>query len=185
LRTVPRTAIPKAPPTSRARSFTAEATPWRWAGSEETIAVVAGAVASAIPMPVSSAPAPKRQYEESTSSVVKTRKPIPISARPTPPVTRTPRRRASFGAAAFLRHRRDVEPGRIGGIGLSVGGEMLLQAAAESNVFKAVVSEGAGARSIRENLEKPLKLGTVSELAVSFVFTAGTALSPITSRPRT
>jgi hypothetical protein len=53
---------------------------------------------------------------------------------------------------------------------------MLLQAAAESNVFKAVVSEGAGARSIRENLEKPLKLGTVSELAVSFVFTAGTAL---------
>ncbi len=79
-------------------------------------------------------------------------------------------------AAAFLRHRPDVEPGRIGGIGLSVGGEMLLQAAAESNVFRAVVSEGAGARSLRENLEKPRTLGTMPELAVSFVLTTGTAL---------
>jgi hypothetical protein len=43
-------------------------------------------------------------------------------------------------------------------------------------VFKAVVSEGAGARSIRENLEKPIEFNTLSELAVSFVLTAGTAL---------
>jgi hypothetical protein len=53
---------------------------------------------------------------------------------------------------------------------------MLLQAAAESDAFKAVVSEGAGARSIRENLEKPIELNTLSELAVSFGLTAGTAL---------
>jgi dienelactone hydrolase len=45
---------------------------------------------------------------------------------------------------AFLRHRSDVDPRRIGGIGLSVGGKMLLQTAAESTAFKAVVSEGAG-----------------------------------------
>jgi fermentation-respiration switch protein FrsA (DUF1100 family) len=81
-----------------------------------------------------------------------------------------------IAAASFLQHRRDVEPNRIGGIGLSVGGEMLLQAAAESTAFKAVVSEGAGARSLRENLEKPLKVDTLSELGVSFVLTAGTAL---------
>jgi uncharacterized protein len=79
-------------------------------------------------------------------------------------------------AATFLRHRPDVEPNRIGGIGLSVGGEMLLQTAAESKVFRAVVSEGAGARSIRENLEKPKALGGMPQLGVSLALTAGTAL---------
>ena len=33
----------------------------------------------------------------------------------------------------FLKHRADVDPGRIGGLGLSVGGEMMLQTAAETN----------------------------------------------------
>jgi dienelactone hydrolase len=79
-------------------------------------------------------------------------------------------------AAAFLQDRPDVEPNRIGGIGLSVGGEMFIQTAAETTAFKAVVSEGAGARSIRENLEKPRTLGGLQELAVSAVLTAGTAL---------
>jgi dipeptidyl aminopeptidase/acylaminoacyl peptidase len=32
-------------------------------------------------------------------------------------------------AAAFLRSRADVDPGRIGGLGLTVGGEMLIRAA--------------------------------------------------------
>ena len=52
-------------------------------------------------------------------------------------------------AVAFLERRPDVERGRIGGIGLSVGGEMMLEAAARSHGLKAVVSEGAGERSIR------------------------------------
>jgi fermentation-respiration switch protein FrsA (DUF1100 family) len=55
-------------------------------------------------------------------------------------------------AIEFLRGRTDVDPNRIGGIGLSVGGELLLQAAAESDALKAVVSEGAGIRSVREAL---------------------------------
>jgi fermentation-respiration switch protein FrsA (DUF1100 family) len=55
-------------------------------------------------------------------------------------------------AVAFLRGRADVDPERIGGLGLSVGGEMLLQAAAESEGLRAVVSEGAGTRSIREHV---------------------------------
>ena len=53
-------------------------------------------------------------------------------------------------AVAFLRTRPDVDPDRIGGIGLSVGGEMMIEAAAESDGLKAIVSEGAGIRSIRE-----------------------------------
>jgi hypothetical protein len=55
-------------------------------------------------------------------------------------------------AIAWLEERRDVEDGRIGGLGLSVGGELLLQAAAEGVGLAAVVSEGAGTRSIREDL---------------------------------
>ena len=58
-------------------------------------------------------------------------------------------------ALAFLRRRPDVDPERIGGIGLSVGGEMLLESAAETDALKAVVSEGAGIRSVREGAELP------------------------------
>jgi uncharacterized protein len=53
-------------------------------------------------------------------------------------------------AVEFLRERADVDPERIGGIGRSVGGEMLIEAAARSDGLKAVVSEGAGIRSVRE-----------------------------------
>ena len=56
-------------------------------------------------------------------------------------------------AIAFLREQPDVDPERIGGIGRSVGGEMLLEVAADSDDLKAVVSEGAGIRSVREGLE--------------------------------
>jgi fermentation-respiration switch protein FrsA (DUF1100 family) len=78
-------------------------------------------------------------------------------------------------AAAFLERRHDVEPGRIGGIGLSVGGELLLQTAAESKALRAVVSEGAGIRSVREALELD---GVQRWLAVPqwAVITAATAI---------
>jgi uncharacterized membrane protein len=52
-----------------------------------------------------------------------------------------------LAAVEFLKQRPDVEPGRIGGLGLSVGGETFLQAAAHSEDIQAVVSEGATARS--------------------------------------
>jgi dienelactone hydrolase len=58
-------------------------------------------------------------------------------------------------ALAFLRSRSDVDPGRIGGLGLSVGGELLLQAAARAPALRAVVSEGAGTRSLAEHLDTP------------------------------
>jgi dienelactone hydrolase len=56
-------------------------------------------------------------------------------------------------AVRFLQSRPDVEPDRIGGIGLSVGGEMMLEAASKSRGLKAVVSEGAGERSFHELLD--------------------------------
>jgi uncharacterized protein len=56
-------------------------------------------------------------------------------------------------ATDYLRSRPDVDPERIGAIGLSVGGEMLIHAAAHSDAFKAVVSEGGSGQSIRDHFE--------------------------------
>ena len=53
---------------------------------------------------------------------------------------------------AWLRRQLDVQAGRIGGIGFSVGGEQMLEAAADNPHLRAVVSEGAGERSVRETL---------------------------------
>jgi hypothetical protein len=79
-------------------------------------------------------------------------------------------------AVEFLRRRPDVDPDRIGGIGLSVGGEMMIEAAAESNGLKAIVSEGAGIRSIRETLAIPgTRKRLEASLAHAFV-TPGVAL---------
>jgi hypothetical protein len=53
----------------------------------------------------------------------------------------------------FLKHRADVDAGRIGGLGLSVGGEMMLQTAAGTHDLAAVVSEGAGARTMADEVD--------------------------------
>ena len=52
----------------------------------------------------------------------------------------------------FLKKRADVDPRRIGGLGLSVGGEMMLQTAAGTKDLAAVVSDGAGARVASEEI---------------------------------
>jgi hypothetical protein len=57
-------------------------------------------------------------------------------------------------AIRFLQQRPDVDPNRIGGIGLSVGGEMMLEAASETDDLKAVVSEGAGARAFSDEMDE-------------------------------
>jgi dienelactone hydrolase len=58
-------------------------------------------------------------------------------------------------AIDYLQHRPDVDPDRIGGIGLSVGGEMMIEAAAETDELAAIVSDGAGARSTTEDMDQP------------------------------
>jgi uncharacterized protein len=59
-------------------------------------------------------------------------------------------------AVAYLQRRPDVERGRIGGLGLSVGGEMMLDAASDTKGLAAVVSEGAGARMFTEEMDQDL-----------------------------
>jgi hypothetical protein len=51
-----------------------------------------------------------------------------------------------IAAAEYLQRRPDVDDDRVAGFGSSVGGEILLEAAAQSDAFAAVVSEGAGLR---------------------------------------
>ena len=77
-------------------------------------------------------------------------------------------------AVAFLQGRPDVDPERIGGIGLSVGGEMMIEAAAESPELKAIVSEGASSRSVRDELANPG--GGWSEIVGNGVATLATAV---------
>lgn len=70
-------------------------------------------------------------------------------------------------AADFLAARADVDDARIGGLGLSVGGELLIEAAAGSDGLRAVVSEGAGIRSLAETLDIPA-LGPRIQLTLLF-----------------
>jgi uncharacterized protein len=58
-------------------------------------------------------------------------------------------------ALDFLEGRPDVDDRRIGGLGLSVGGETLLETAAHTDRVRALVSEGAGARTYKEDHEMP------------------------------
>ena len=78
-------------------------------------------------------------------------------------------------AVAFLQRRADVDPDRIGAIGLSVGGETLLRTAAQSQGLAAIVSDGAGSGSIREDLARP---GNTKweEVPTSLVISLGTAI---------
>jgi len=86
-------------------------------------------------------------------------------------------------AIAYLQARPDVDENRIGGLGLSVGGEILLQTAAETDDLKAVVSEGAGFRSVREAVHLP---GSARFMAVPILAlaTASTAISTSDLPPR-
>jgi len=86
-------------------------------------------------------------------------------------------------AVAYLQSRPDVDAERIGGIGLSVGGEMMLEAAAESDGLRAVVSEGAGVRSIRESLAIPETRKRLEGSLAHAVLTPGVALFSNTMPP--
>jgi uncharacterized protein len=79
-------------------------------------------------------------------------------------------------AVKWLQHQPDVRDGRIGGIGFSVGGEMMLEAAAENPGLEAVVSEGAGERSVRETILR----GWRGILAVPAMATEAAALAVFT-----
>jgi dienelactone hydrolase len=85
-------------------------------------------------------------------------------------------------AVDFLQRQPDVDPDRIGGIGFSVGGEMMLEEAAANDALRAVVSEGAGIRSYREVTEAD-GAETLVALPIWAVTTAGVALFSDTLPP--
>lgn len=75
-------------------------------------------------------------------------------------------------AVAYLQQREGVDA--VGGFGSSVGGEQMIEAAAENDSLGAVVSEGAGERSINEMLIR----GPAAALAIpqALVLTGSVAL---------
>jgi fermentation-respiration switch protein FrsA (DUF1100 family) len=82
-------------------------------------------------------------------------------------------------AIEWLGRRADVSGGRIGGIGLSVGGEVMLDAAATNPRLRAVVSDGAGVRSVREHLLRgPGGWFSLPEAAVQTVAVAAMTGTP-------
>jgi fermentation-respiration switch protein FrsA (DUF1100 family) len=58
-------------------------------------------------------------------------------------------------AVRYLQTREDVEPQRIGALGLSMGGEVVMHAAGENDGIAALVSEGAGMHTWREFEQEP------------------------------
>ena len=64
-------------------------------------------------------------------------------------------------ATAYLKSRSDVDANRIGGLGLSMGGEVLLHAAGESTDLKVVVAEGATSRTRDDVDELPGPMGLI------------------------
>jgi uncharacterized protein len=82
-------------------------------------------------------------------------------------------------AVAFLEAQDDVDEGRVAGLGLSMGGETLLQAAGEESGsgLAAVVSEGAGARTYKETLEVP---GSEKYIALATLFVRETTIKLLT-----
>jgi uncharacterized protein len=89
-----------------------------------------------------------------------------------------------LAAIEFLKGRADVDAGRIGGIGFSVGGELMLEAAAETEELAAVVSEGAGTRSLSgamaevDGFEKWISLPTFLVQEASVAVFSNTAPPP-------
>jgi uncharacterized protein len=84
-------------------------------------------------------------------------------------------------AVAWLHRQPDVRGGKVGGIGFSVGGEMMLEAAARNPQMRAVVSEGAGIRSMREELLHGVR--SIPALPAQAVQTAALAVLSGTSPP--
>jgi pimeloyl-ACP methyl ester carboxylesterase len=58
-------------------------------------------------------------------------------------------------AVAYLRSRKEIDPERIGAVGLSLGAEVILQAAAEDASLKALVADGASTNRIDDLLPLP------------------------------
>src|SRR4051794_25684704 len=95
--TLPTTATPSVPPSSRVVSLTAEPTPARSGGNEPMIDSVAGAVTRPSPPPIPSMATTTTRYGELAAVTAATRKPEAIKPSPAPTTRFEPNRRTSSG----------------------------------------------------------------------------------------
>lgn len=92
--------------------------------------------------------------------------------------------RDAVAAARYLEARPDVDDGRIGALGVSMGGEIALDAASRGAGIDAVVSDGAGGRSLNETLSRPFSWTRIPEYALvgslnlAVATLSGTAMPP-------
>ena len=85
------------------------------------------------------------------------------------------------GAIDFLKARDEVDPERIGGVGLSTGADVLIQVAGQSTDLKAVVADGTYAGSF-EDAQRIMGVGPMTPfMALEFAtvgVTSGTGPGP-------
>jgi dienelactone hydrolase len=82
------------------------------------------------------------------------------------------------GAVAWLRGRPEVDPGRIGILGLSMGGEIALTAAAEVPGIAAAVAEGVSARVPADLAYLPVDVsGTIQRLDAEIMWGLASLMS--------
>lgn len=72
-------------------------------------------------------------------------------------------------AVSYLESRPDVEPGRIGVLGLSMGGEQAINAAATDSRIRAVVAEGVQPKLPADTSQRPHRLEGLTERAVDVI----------------
>ena len=85
------------------------------------------------------------------------------------------------GVRVSSQGRPDVDPERIGGYRLSVGGEIMLGAAAQSTAFNAIVSEGASGRSGRD--ASPTGADMVGFMATHVTLATASSRTTVRRRP--
>jgi fermentation-respiration switch protein FrsA (DUF1100 family) len=85
-----------------------------------------------------------------------------------------------LAAIEYVQNRSEVDRDRIGGLGLSAGGQTLLQAAVESKQIQAVISDGAGAHTLNDALA--MRSWYLSP-GVWMYYAAGELLSGVPSPP--
>jgi fermentation-respiration switch protein FrsA (DUF1100 family) len=83
-------------------------------------------------------------------------------------------------AVSYLQTRDDVDADRIGGLGLSMGGEIMIQAAGESPELRAIVAEGATSRTLEDTTELS---GIGTKFLLPFQWTLSATLRLITGEP--
>lgn len=63
-----------------------------------------------------------------------------------------------LGAVDYLRSRPDIDPERIGALGISLGAQAVVRAAAQPSMLRAVVAEGIGPSSLEDHGGRPTTL---------------------------